>query len=244
MRRTGRKILNDQARSRPRRADQAGHHPQQRLPDRPRRAPARRPAARRAARGCASTARSARAARSRSGARRVPSAASSSDERMDLRLGADVDAAGRLVEHQHAAARRQPLREHELLLVAARQAGGHGVEIGRAHAQPREVRRPRARARRRRGSSQRATAGAASAASCSRAPHRSAPAPGACDPRARGRRPARIASRGRAQAERVARRPRRRPCASGSSPKMACAISERPAPTRPAKPTHLAGAHA
>src|SRR5215471_1654337 len=43
------------------------------------------------------------------------------DKRVDLRLGADIDAARRLVEDQDVAARRQPLGEHDLLLVAARQ---------------------------------------------------------------------------------------------------------------------------
>ena len=75
--------------------------------------------ARRATRECASTAPPARAARWRSAGspcpRRQPP-----DERVDLRFRADVDAAGGLVENQHAAARRQPLREHQLLLVAAR----------------------------------------------------------------------------------------------------------------------------
>ena len=43
------------------------------------------------------------------------------DQRVDLRLGADVDAAGRLVEEQHARLRQQALGERDLLLVAARQ---------------------------------------------------------------------------------------------------------------------------
>ena len=38
---------------------------------------------------------------------------------VDLGLGADVDAAGRLVEDEHPGAHRQPLAEHDLLLVAA-----------------------------------------------------------------------------------------------------------------------------
>ena len=68
------------------------------------------------------------------------------DERVDLRLGADVDAAGRLVEDQDAAARRQPLGEHDLLLVAARQAGGDDVEArARARAAARSTCRASAR---------------------------------------------------------------------------------------------------
>ena len=42
-------------------------------------------------------------------------------ESVDLRLGADVDATGRLVEHQHARLAREPLAEHDLLLVPARE---------------------------------------------------------------------------------------------------------------------------
>ena len=41
--------------------------------------------------------------------------------RVDLVLGADVDAARRLVEDQHLGVGEQPLGQHHLLLVAARQ---------------------------------------------------------------------------------------------------------------------------
>ena len=41
------------------------------------------------------------------------------EQAVDLGLRADVDPAGRLVEHQHARCRREPLAEHDLLLVAA-----------------------------------------------------------------------------------------------------------------------------
>ena len=43
------------------------------------------------------------------------------DDLVDLGLGADVDALGRLVEHQHLGLGRQPAGEQDLLLVAARQ---------------------------------------------------------------------------------------------------------------------------
>ncbi|MCA8966166.1 MAG: hypothetical protein KDC48_14880, partial [Planctomycetes bacterium] len=43
------------------------------------------------------------------------------EARVDLAARADVDAARRLVEQQHARRGRQPLAEHDLLLVAARQ---------------------------------------------------------------------------------------------------------------------------
>ena len=43
------------------------------------------------------------------------------DQALDLGLGADVDAAGRLVEDEDLRVRRQPAREDDLLLVAAAQ---------------------------------------------------------------------------------------------------------------------------
>ena len=48
------------------------------------------------------------------------------DELVDLAAGADVDAAGGLVEQQHPAVAQQPAGEHDLLLVAAGQ-GAHGA---------------------------------------------------------------------------------------------------------------------
>ncbi len=53
------------------------------------------------------------------------------DELVDLGAGADVDAAGGLVEDQHPAVAEQPAGEHDLLLVAARQgADGAGHAVG------------------------------------------------------------------------------------------------------------------
>ena len=43
------------------------------------------------------------------------------DDLVDLVLGADVDAARRLVEDEQARAAQQPLADHDLLLVAARE---------------------------------------------------------------------------------------------------------------------------
>ena len=51
----------------------------------------------------------------------TPRSASAADQRVDLRAGADVDAAGRLVEQQHPAVAQQPAGQHDLLLVAAGQ---------------------------------------------------------------------------------------------------------------------------
>ena len=50
------------------------------------------------------------------------------DDAMDLDLGADVDAARRLVEDQHPRLRGQPLAEHDLLLVPAGQRAGELVD--------------------------------------------------------------------------------------------------------------------
>ena len=58
------------------------------------------------------------------------------DDLVDIRLGADVDAPGGLVEDQHGRLGVEPLGEHRLLLVAARQQadglgqpGGADVEL-------------------------------------------------------------------------------------------------------------------
>ena len=49
---------------------------------------------------------------------------------VDLGAGADVDAAGRLVEQQHLGAVDEPAGEQDLLLVAAGQGPGHAVGVG------------------------------------------------------------------------------------------------------------------
>ena len=69
------------------------------------------------------------------------------DDPVDLDLGADVDPAGRLVEDQHARLGRQPLGEHDLLLVAAGQGADELVHARRADPQLLRVLARRARAR-------------------------------------------------------------------------------------------------
>ena len=54
------------------------------------------------------------------------------DEALDLRLGADVDAAGGLVEEQQLGRRQQPAGEQHLLLVAAGEVGDDRLRVGRA----------------------------------------------------------------------------------------------------------------
>jgi hypothetical protein len=51
----------------------------------------------------------------------TPSRGQAAQQPVDFRLGADVDAARRLVDDQHLRPEREPLREHHLLLVAAAQ---------------------------------------------------------------------------------------------------------------------------
>ena len=43
------------------------------------------------------------------------------EQLVDLGLGGDVDAAGRLVDDQDLGLEREPARQHDLLLVAARE---------------------------------------------------------------------------------------------------------------------------
>ncbi len=57
------------------------------------------------------------------------------DQPVDLGLRADVDAARRLVEEQDVAIAQQPLRDHDLLLVAARQQLDRLRDRGRADTQ-------------------------------------------------------------------------------------------------------------
>ena len=81
----------------------------------------------------------------------LPSLASSVDDGVDLVLGADVDAARRLVEDQQLGLGEQPLAQHHLLLVAARQVDHPLVHAGQRMLQraPVLARRPRTRGRRR-----------------------------------------------------------------------------------------------
>ena len=50
-------------------------------------------------------------------------------EMIDLRLGADIDADGRLLEHEKAHLRLHPARDDNLLLIAAAEGGDHALRI-------------------------------------------------------------------------------------------------------------------
>ena len=58
------------------------------------------------------------------------------DDAIDLVFGADVDAAGRLVQDQDFRIGEQPFRQHDLLLVAAGQMAGRLIDIGAADSHP------------------------------------------------------------------------------------------------------------
>ena len=58
------------------------------------------------------------------------------DQREDFALGADVDAARRLVEQKEAATRGQPFADDDLLLVATGKHAGQAPGRGRGYAQP------------------------------------------------------------------------------------------------------------
>ena len=60
----------------------------------------------------------------------LPSSASRLMIVVDLVLGADVDAAGGLVEDQHVGVGEHPLRQHDLLLVAAGELAGERATVG------------------------------------------------------------------------------------------------------------------
>ena len=57
------------------------------------------------------------------------------DQLIDLFLGADVEAARRVVEDEHLGLGVQPFRQHHLLLVAAGEVEAKRVDAGRAHLQ-------------------------------------------------------------------------------------------------------------
>ena len=98
--------------------------PRRRTPRRASRARARRGRARgtaraRGTRARGPSARRARRPRSRASRRRGRGSASAPSRRVEVVLGADVDAAGRVVEQQDLRPRGEPAGDHDLLLVAA-----------------------------------------------------------------------------------------------------------------------------
>ena len=95
----------------------------------------------------------------------LPSSARAADEGEDLLLRADVDASRRVVEQDHAGADLEPLADHDLLLVAAREV---------VHLRPRRRRLDLQRVRS--GGSPRAPARRGRARRCGRRAPRRAPA--------------------------------------------------------------------
>ena len=159
------------------------------------------------------------------------------DQVINLALGADIDAARRFVEQQHARLRRQPLADHDLLLVAARQRSGALVDAVAADA---ELARPRCAAssaspakdadaepRQRSDQRQRDIVG-------DRRPEMQALA--SCGPRSPARCRAAVASRGERMSAISPPTLISPPARPSLDPKIVVSISVRPAPSRPPIP--------
>ncbi len=206
-------------------------------------AAARRPAGRRGARGCGSRGGAPPAARSRSAARRRRPTASSS---MSAWISALAPTSTPRVGSSRISMRavgREPLGEHHLLLVAARQPGRDGVARRRPHAQPLESTPAPARARRRaRTNGQRATA-RRSVGSVTLLQRRSSTSTSPWRLRSSGTRPmpARIASLGRSTATRLRRARRSAPVAAGVQTEQRLRDLGSPGADQPGEPDHLAG---
>ena len=153
----------------------------------------------------------------------------------DFLLGAHVDAAGRLVEDQQPRLGRQPARQQHLLLVAARERPDGRLDAGGLDAQPLDVvggqlllALQEARAR--------CPGAPATPESCSRAPTAAGSRPRACGLPNRSRCPARWRRadwKSRPACHRLRRRRRR----AWSAPNSRRAVSVRPEPSRPARPS-------
>ena len=140
------------------------------------------------------------------------------DDPVDLGLGRDVDAARRLVEQQHPALAQQPAREHDLLLVAAREQArpsrsGSSGTVFSARSCSRAASRSLADVEQRRARSGRGRRASRSSSGSSRAR-------GACDLRSSGARPEARGGSRRAGGRAAARLPSTRtsPSSGGSRP--------------------------
>ena len=166
----------------------------------------------------------------------MPSSARDEDELLDVGLGPDVDAAGRLVEDEQARARRQPAGEDHLLLVAAAQVLDRLVGRRRGDVEELDVALGDLvlLARARGAGTSRGWPASPGRCSRGRSGRRRSPRP--CGPPGRARRRARSSRPARS------RGPACRPCVSEPSvgrsmPNRSWAISVRPEPSRPASPT-------
>ena len=157
------------------------------------------------------------------------------DDRVDLGLGLHVDALGRLVQDQHARLGRQPLRQHDLLLVAAGQGLDRLQVAPEAQPQAVEMAAHQAQLACRAGSGRPSSPGRSPAATRWRGSRSPSPGSGRSGPPRRRRCPAAMASLGEANAT---SRPSSWmvPAVGWSTPNSTRAISVRPLPTRPAKP--------
>ena len=164
------------------------------------------------------------------------------DQRLDLGLGADVDAPGRLVEQQHPRVQAEHPGQQDLLLVAAGQLADLLVRAGDLDPQPLDEASTISSQRRSETKPARVSRGSAASTMLSRTDRSADDALGLAvlgdhadaGRDGGGRRPA----------------PGRRlpptlsvPAVDRVAPKMAFAVSLRPEPSRPARPDHLARVH-
>ena len=164
-----------------------------------------------------------------------PCAGEVGDDAVDLGLGLDVDALGRLVQDQEARVGREPLRQHDLLLVAAGQRLDRLAIAAKAQPQPLEMAPDQAQL----------APGPDQPGGRRLADHRQrgvgqdarSPSPGSGRSGPRRHRPRRPPWRRRARRRRPrGRRAGRCRRSARSTPNRTRAISVRPLPTRPAKP--------
>ncbi len=158
------------------------------------------------------------------------------DDAMDLGLGADIDAARRLVQDQHARRGDQPLGQQHLLLVATRQGRCQLLDPARDHPHlPGELARdavpPSPGPPGRTGP----PAATGSATSRWRGSETATPAPAGAGPPAAARCPA-ASHPGASAGSPVVPSIRISPRSGGVIPNSICATSDRPAPTSPNKP--------
>ena len=165
----------------------------------------------------------------------MPCTAISCEQLVHFRLGADVDAAGRLVDDQDARLERQPAGQHHLLLIAAREVLDRLFGPGHADVEATAIALHQPALRRR--GARNPSAGACRERRERRFSRTASSRNSACCLRSSGTRPMPCADRilRRADGDRRAV-DRTSPAVWGSAPKRQRASSVRPEPTSPAMP--------
>ena len=169
----------------------------------------------------------------------MPSRGELADHGVDLGLGADVDAARRLVEDEQRGLGVEPLAQHHLLLVAAGELGDRQVDRGRADRQPLAAGSRPSRVLLAAADEPEAVqvALAATAARCWPRSTSAATGRAGAGPRRHRRCRCAIASSRRAHGDAPRRSSVIDPAVAGAMPKSARPTSVRPAPISPAKPS-------